>query len=803
MTATYLDRITGVETSVAIKAPVLVATTTNITLSGEQTIDGIALVAGDRVLVKAQTAAIDNGIWDVSTGAWSRSDDFNGVRDAVYGTRVYVVSGTTNGNSEWALATANPEIGVTSLSFVGFNALTVGALAFDTLSEAVADTTLGYAPGPGVLTVVSAGDFVVTKAEGFAYLVAAAGASDHNVTTAGGVKLSVHGSNARSTPILYGATGDGVTDDLTKMQDFMTAGGGMIGETHVIGGQMDTVSNIEMTFANDALLKPNAYSDTGSVLTNVTLVTGGRAQTDLTIKNPQIDMSNYPAATEFTIVSGTTTTVVLPAGASAVDDFYNGLLLQFATGARAGQYRAITDYVGSTRTATLASAISGGSPSASDKVLIGWNDNAMGFAWGAKRVSIDGGHIRNIDPLKMVPRSLGGKGINFEQGVTDGSISGTVVEDAHIGFFISGTDGTHTNGATRATVGIRVRDIVSRRCGAALVCANLDLASGISGEGDDVQAVINGLTYEDCGHAPYRIVGVAQEKSGSIALLGVNGLILSNVTGYQSATFAPVYPTTYGTECGFGLSGDIGAAVWGHGRNITLTDHHHHGDFDAAIHIGRCRALGDDAPASGQVTQALGWMVSNFNVHGTVDRVVSRDETLGFDETEVSGYWEIIVDTVTTGFLPIAMESAEFLTLDITERATGKRIIGTPKDILVRGNTFSDYPDGTTDLRAMDRRQITIADDGVASFTPLSSEGIMEFSTSSSLLSNFVRFRATASPQADLFLPTTNQTATTGVLTGTTGTDGAATFSTHTDGKIYIENRRGGTLTFNVKIARD
>jgi hypothetical protein len=606
----------------------------------------------------------------------------------------------------------------------------------------------------------------------------------------------------RSVPEDYAAQGGGV-DDQTAMQAFLDAGGGDIPAAYRSDGQLDTSSGLKIDFTKAGRLDCYGYSKTGAFVTNVTLPVSGRAQSGISIKNPQIDMSNYPAATEFTIVSGTTTTVVLPAGASSVDDFYNGLFLQFATGARAGQYRAITDYVGSTRTATLASALSGGSPSASDKVLIGWNDNAMGFAWGAKRVSIDGGHIRNIDPLKMVPRSLGGKGINFEQGVTDGSISGTVVEDAHIGFFINGTDGTHTNGASKATVGIRVRDIVSRRCGAALVCANVDLASGISGEGDDVQAVIDGLTYEDCGHAPYRIVDVAQEKSGSIALMGVNGLILSNVTGYQSATFAPVYPTAYGTECGFGLSGDIGAAVWGHGRNITLTDHHHHGDFDAAIHIGRCRALGDDAPASGQVTQALGWMVRNFNVHGTVDRVVSRDETLGFDETEVSGYWEIVVDTVTTGFLPIAMESAEFLTLDITERATGKRVIGTPADILVRGNTFSDYPDGTTDLRAMDRRQITIADDGVASFTPLSNEGIMEFSTSSSLLSNFVRFRATASPQAALFLPTTNQVATTGVLTGTTGTDGDATFSTHTDGKIYIENRRGGTLTFNVKIARD
>lgn len=120
MTSTYLDRLQGIETSVAIKAPALVATTANITLSGEQTIDGVAVVSGDRVLVKDQTSAIDNGIWEVSTGTWSRSEDFNGPRDAVMGTRAFVVSGTANGNREWMLTTVSPEIGVTDLAFIEF-----------------------------------------------------------------------------------------------------------------------------------------------------------------------------------------------------------------------------------------------------------------------------------------------------------------------------------------------------------------------------------------------------------------------------------------------------------------------------------------------------------------------------------------------------------------------------------------------------------------------------------------------------------------------------------------------------------
>src|SRR5439155_16102584 len=60
------------------KASVKVATTANISLTGVQTIDGVLLAAGDRVLVKTQTDATQNGVYVVATGAWSRAADFDG-----------------------------------------------------------------------------------------------------------------------------------------------------------------------------------------------------------------------------------------------------------------------------------------------------------------------------------------------------------------------------------------------------------------------------------------------------------------------------------------------------------------------------------------------------------------------------------------------------------------------------------------------------------------------------------------------------------------------------------------------------
>lgn len=79
-----------------VKKSVRVATTANITLSGTQTIDGVAVVAGDRVLVKDQTTASQNGIYVVAAGAWSRAADANTI-SKLAGALVNVDSGTVSG----------------------------------------------------------------------------------------------------------------------------------------------------------------------------------------------------------------------------------------------------------------------------------------------------------------------------------------------------------------------------------------------------------------------------------------------------------------------------------------------------------------------------------------------------------------------------------------------------------------------------------------------------------------------------------------------------------------------------------
>ena len=94
MTTVTVDRIQGLSGNLAAKVPCRVATTGAITLSGTQTIDGVAVAAGDRVLVKGQASSIENGIYDVSATAWTRAADFDGTNDVVNGTLVPIAEGT-------------------------------------------------------------------------------------------------------------------------------------------------------------------------------------------------------------------------------------------------------------------------------------------------------------------------------------------------------------------------------------------------------------------------------------------------------------------------------------------------------------------------------------------------------------------------------------------------------------------------------------------------------------------------------------------------------------------------------------
>ncbi|MDK4198636.1 phage tail protein [Pseudomonas sp. HR1] len=121
------DAITVAVNRLDNKQSVRVATTANLPLTGTPTVDGIALAVGDRILVKNQDTASQNGLYLVAAGTWNRALDADASSEVTPGLTVYVEQGASQGDTIWKLITDAPiTLGNTALAF--------------------ADITSGYAP---------------------------------------------------------------------------------------------------------------------------------------------------------------------------------------------------------------------------------------------------------------------------------------------------------------------------------------------------------------------------------------------------------------------------------------------------------------------------------------------------------------------------------------------------------------------------------------------------------------------------------------------------------------------------------
>jgi hypothetical protein len=124
------------------KDPVVAATTAALTLSTDvenaDTIDGVTLATGDRVLIKNQAAGAENGIYTVNaTGAPTRTDDFDDDKDAVLGAVVAVNEGTANKQTFWQMTnTTAVTVGTTAQTWAQ-----VGGASANRWTEAVLETT--------------------------------------------------------------------------------------------------------------------------------------------------------------------------------------------------------------------------------------------------------------------------------------------------------------------------------------------------------------------------------------------------------------------------------------------------------------------------------------------------------------------------------------------------------------------------------------------------------------------------------------------------------------------------------------
>jgi len=127
-----------------------VATTANITLSGEQSIDGITTTT-DRVLVKNQSTGSQNGIYVSASGSWARSTDADADSEVTSGLYTFITEGTANGSQGFVLTTDDPiTVGSTALVFSQFSGVgdLVGGTGIDKTGNTIAiDATVATLAG--------------------------------------------------------------------------------------------------------------------------------------------------------------------------------------------------------------------------------------------------------------------------------------------------------------------------------------------------------------------------------------------------------------------------------------------------------------------------------------------------------------------------------------------------------------------------------------------------------------------------------------------------------------------------------
>lgn len=141
------------------KDAVACATTANVTLSGEQTIDGV-LTSTSRVLVKNQSTSHQNGIYVTAAGAWSRATDMDAGSEFP-GAAVLVSAGTTLGGTAWTCTnTVAPTVGSTAITFSQFSGAS-STLAGD-VTGASSATVVGKIGGTVVAGTGASGTITAT-----------------------------------------------------------------------------------------------------------------------------------------------------------------------------------------------------------------------------------------------------------------------------------------------------------------------------------------------------------------------------------------------------------------------------------------------------------------------------------------------------------------------------------------------------------------------------------------------------------------------------------------------------------------
>jgi hypothetical protein len=208
-TKNYVDAaVAGLSWKTSVRA----ATTANITLSGTQTVDGIALVAGNRILVKNQTTQSQNGIYVVAASAWTRATD-SATAAQLDGEAVYVQVGTTQADTGWTETATVVTVGTDPIVYAQFSgsgtyvagtglSLTGNTFANTGVTSVSAGSNISVSGATGAVTIAVTGTVPTATSATTATNIAA------------GVAMQVPFQSAASTTVFS----DGLTYDDASRQ---------------------------------------------------------------------------------------------------------------------------------------------------------------------------------------------------------------------------------------------------------------------------------------------------------------------------------------------------------------------------------------------------------------------------------------------------------------------------------------------------------------------------------------------------------------------------------------------------------
>ncbi len=269
----YVD---SVAQGLDVKDSCKVATTANITLSGTQTIDGIAVAADDRVLVKNQSTASENGLYLCKAGAWSRTDDLAAGVDAA-GAFVFIEQGSTQADA-----------GFVCTSDKGAAVVGTNALAFTQFSGAGSvEAGNGLSRSGSTLSVNLDGSTLAVSGSGVK--VADGGISDAQISNSAAIAVS---KLAASSVTLGGVTVSLGGSDATPAFNLQDATG------YATGSLVGTISNAQLagSISEDKL----AGSISNGKLANSSVSFGGVSlalgASDATPAFDLADATNYPTS---------------------------------------------------------------------------------------------------------------------------------------------------------------------------------------------------------------------------------------------------------------------------------------------------------------------------------------------------------------------------------------------------------------------------------------------------------------------------------------------------------------------------